>query len=255
LEEDMEVVQNFVEAGAKARQRSGIKRRWPVKRIMVKADSEETKNSVMRLEKVLKNQLNCKEVEAYTEGEFEEEVDLICGVDSESLEERFGDLTSSIEERIRSMPLEDVRDRAGDRGFIEVSVEGKKVKVGLNDLSLGELPEGLVGAESPLGEIVIDTSVDPELESERLTRDVVRRLQEMRKEMDLEMEEKVRVTIVTEEDRSIEHLENQEDYIKREVRVRDLEIGRPDEVEERDYKREWKIDGQVYELSMGQIEG
>ncbi|KXA92957.1 hypothetical protein AKJ64_01795, partial [candidate division MSBL1 archaeon SCGC-AAA259E17] len=255
LEEDMEVVQNFVEAGAKARQRSGIKRRWPVKRIMVKADSEETKNSVMRLEKVLKNQLNCKEVEAYTEGEFEEEVDLICGVDSESLEERFGDLTSSIEERIRSMPLEDVRDRAEDRGFIEVSVEGEKVKVGLNDLSLGELPEGLIGAESPLGEIVIDTSVDPELESERLTRDVVRRLQEMRKEMDLEMEERVRVTIVTEEDRSMEHLENQEDYIKREVRVRDLEIGRPDEVEERDYKREWKIDGQVYELSMGQIEG
>ncbi|KXA90628.1 isoleucyl-tRNA synthetase [candidate division MSBL1 archaeon SCGC-AAA259A05] len=253
LEEDMEVIQNFVEAGAKARQRSGLKRRWPVKRIMIKAYLEKTKNSVKRLEGILRNQLNCKEVEAFTEEEFSNEVELVCQVDSESLQEQFGNLVPSIEKKIKNMPLDDVRERVKDRGFVEITAEGEKVKVGQNNLSLDELPEELVGAESGLGEVIVDTSVNRELKSERLTRDVVRRLQEMRKEMDLEMEERVKATIRTEEDENIEYLKNQEEYIKREVRVRDLEIGKPGEVKNRSYKKEWTIDGQLYELSMGRM--
>lgn len=124
----------------------------------------------------------------------------------------------------------------------------------MNDISLGELPEKYTKAESPYGEIVIDTSVTPEIETERITRDVVRRLQKMRKEMDLKMEEKVNVSIGAKDEKSIEYLKNQEDYIKKEVRVKTLEIGEPGEVRNRRYKKKWDINNKKFELSIERIE-
>ncbi|KXB06217.1 hypothetical protein AKJ53_00970, partial [candidate division MSBL1 archaeon SCGC-AAA382F02] len=254
LENDMEIVQKMVEAGAKARQRANIKGRWPVRKVIIKADDEETKNSIERLEKIILNQLNCKEIEALTEEEFSEKIETVCQVDMESLKDQFGDLASPIKKVIQNIDSEQIRTQVESQGFIGITVEGEKIKVGLNDISLGELPEKFTKAESPYGEIVIDTSVTPEIETERITRDVVRRLQKMRKEMDLKMEEKVNVSIGVKDEKSIEYLKNREEYIKKEVRVKTLEIGEPGEVRNRRYKKKWDINNQEFELSIERIE-
>lgn len=254
LEADMKKIQKLVEVGAKARQKANIKGRWPVQRVIIKADSEETKKSVGRLEKILVNQLNCKELEAMTEEEFSESIDLVCKVNTDSLEDQFGDLAPSIERVIKNMDSEQIRQQVESQGFVGVTVEGQKIKVGWNDLSLDEIPEELVGAESVYGEVIIDTTVTPELESERLTRDVVRRLQKMRKDMNLEMEEEVNVSIGVDDNQNIKYLRNQEDYIEKEVRIKQLEIGRPEEVRKRRYEKEWNIMDQKFELSMSRTE-
>lgn len=253
LEENMEIIQGFVEAGAKARQRAGLKRRWPVKEVIISADSTETREASKRLEGILKSQLNCKKLKHKTEEEFSEEVELVCQVNMDSLEDQFGDLAPSIKCVIQNMDLEQIRNQVEAQGFLGITVEGEKIKVGLNDLTLDVLPEKLVSAESPQGEVIIDTTVTPELKSERLTRDVVRRLQEMRKDMDLEMEEKVDVSIEIRDKESKRHLRKQDDYIKKEVRVRNLEIGSPGEVTDQRYRKEWNIMGQNFELSMSRI--
>lgn len=254
LEEDMKTVREFVEAGAKARQKAGLKRRWPVKRVIIKADSEEVKESVEKLEKILLKQLNCKDLEPMTEDEFSESVELVCDVDLESLKDRFGDLASAIKQVIQNMDNEQIRKQTEEQGFLGLTVRGQTVKVGLNELSLDELPEELVSAETSRGQVIIDTSTTRELESERLTRDVVRRLQQMRKDMELEMEERVDVSIGVETEESKELLKSQEDYIEKEVRVRRLEIGNPRELKEQRYSKEWTINDQDFELSISRIE-
>ncbi len=254
LEEDMEVIRKFVEAGSKARQKEELKRRWPVERVIIKADEEEIKESAQRLEKILLNQLNCKEVEVMTEEEFSKKINLVCEVDMDSLEDQFGDLAPEIKNIIENMNLEQIRKQVESQGFLGLTVKGEKIKVGLNNLSLDELPGELVSAESPYGDVVIDTTVTEELESERLARDVVRRLQEMRKEMDLEMEEEVDVSIGVESEESKKFLRNQEDYIKKEVRIRNIEIGGITEVSKRGYEKEWSINDQTFELSLERIE-
>lgn len=254
LKEDMEIIQKFVEAGAKARQRAELKRRWPVKRVIIRGRDEETKNSAKRLERILLNQLNCKRVDLLTEENFSDKIELTCQVDMESLRDQHGDLAPSIKRIIQNMDLEQIRKQVESQGFLGITVEGEKIKVGLNDLSLDELPEELVSAESPYGSVIIDKSAEPELESERLTRDVVRRLQEMRKELDLEMEERVDVSVGIEDEKSKKYLRKQEDYIKREVRIRRLEIGGLGEVRKLEYEREWTINGREFELSINRIE-
>lgn len=253
LERDMGVVRKLVEAGAKARQRAELKKRWPVRKIIISADSEETIDSAERLEEILLDQLNTKEVEILTEKEFSDKIDLTCQVDLESLKKQFGNLAPSIKKIIQNMNLEQIRKQVESQGFVGLTVEGEKVKVGLNDLSLDELPEKFVSAKSEYGEVIIDTSVTPELKAERLTRDVVRRLQNMRKEMELEMEERVDVSISIKDEKSVNLLKKQKDYIKREVRVRNLEIGAPEEVREQRYKKEWNINSKNFVLSVGRI--
>ncbi len=153
LEEDMKVVRSFVESGAKARQRAGLKKRWPVKKVMIKVEEEELKDSAGRLERILLNQLNCKEIEPLTEEEFSEKIDLVCEVDTDSLEEEFGDLAPAIEEVIKNMDLDQIRRQVEDRGFLGITVKGEKIKIGLNNISLDELPENLVSAGSSYGDV------------------------------------------------------------------------------------------------------
>lgn len=250
LEEDMEIVRNLVETGAKARQRADLKRRWPVKRVIIKAENSETRKSVERLEKILYNQLNCKDVTVLTEEEFSSEINLECKVDMEALRNQFGDLATSINNVLQNMDNDQIKRQAEQQGFVGLTAQGEKVKVGLNNLTLDALPDNFTSAESPYGEVIIDKSVNTELESERLTRDVVRRLQEMRKDMDLEMEEEVDVSIGTEDKKDEELLKRQKDYIKKEVRVRNLNIG---EKGKGDYTKEWEITDKSFDLSISRL--
>lgn len=148
------------------------------------------------------------------------------------------------------MEYEQVKEQAEKQGFVGLTVQGEKVKVGLNNLTLDALPENMISSDSPHGEVIIDTSVNKDLESERLTRDVVRRLQEMRKDMDLDMEERVRVSIGVEKEGDIELLEMEEDYIKREVRIKELKIEKLQDTTEKGFSKEWNINDNKFKLSI-----
>lgn len=250
LEEDMKKVRDLVETGAKARQRAGIKGRWPVKKVIISTENENTKNSVQRLNKILIEQLNCKKLEVFTEEEFKEEIEFICEVDTDALEERFDDLAYKIEKVIKNMKTDQVKKQAENQGFVGLTVEGQKIKVGLNELTLDKLPDHLTKAESEYGNVIIDGSTNEDLEAERLTRDIVRRLQEMRKDMELEMEEKVDITISVDSEKFQNYLEKENDYIKEEVRVNNLEIGSIQNTKEKRYKKKWDIMDEHFELSI-----
>ncbi|MFA5077799.1 MAG: class I tRNA ligase family protein, partial [Candidatus Micrarchaeia archaeon] len=74
LEKRMALVSQIISCALEARQRTGIKLRWPVREILVKAPSNEVKSTVEELSEVLKRMLNAKEaiaVEKEPEGEYE----------------------------------------------------------------------------------------------------------------------------------------------------------------------------------------
>lgn len=91
-------------------------------------------------------------------------------------------------------------------------------------------------AEFSGGLVYIDPTLTKEMEMEGYAKEIIRRVQEMRKEMDLGMEERIEVGFVADED-IIEVLKGMGEYIMREVRARDLKIG-----EANGYVKSWKID-------------
>ncbi len=111
---------------------------------------------------------------------------------------------------------------------------------------LGE--EDFVSAEIEAGRIAIDPKITTELRAEGIARELVRRLQTMRKEMDLAMEERVDAVVGVGDQSDLSLLGTQQDYISNEVRIRNLRLVSAHEVLEEGYSKDWDIDDKKFRL-------
>jgi len=71
----------------------------------------------------------------------------------------------------------------------------------------------------------VDTNLTPELEAEGYAREVIRRLQEMRKELDLVIDESICASVRIEDKRVLNLIETMKSLITEEVRVEVLDLG------------------------------
>jgi isoleucyl-tRNA synthetase len=110
------------------------------------------------------------------------------------------------------------------------------------------ISESFALMQTEFGKIAIDTKITPELQAECLARELVRRLQTMRKEMDLGMEERVDADVGVKTDENLRLLATQQKYISREVRVKNLRILRAKEIAGEGYIKDWSIDGDSFKL-------
>lgn len=115
--------------------------------------------------------------------------------------------------------------------------------------------DGFSVIETEAGKIAIDVKITPELRAEGIARELVRRLQTMRKEMDLEMEERVDVVIGVGDETDLRLLGSQQDYIAREVRIRNLRIYSAGEAREGGYSKDWSFDDKRFKLIVKRLAG
>lgn len=88
-----------------------------------------------------------------------------------------------------------------------------------------------------LGKIIFDLSESDELKAERLAREIVRRVQSMRKELNLEVEDFIFVNVQSKNKNIEKYIKMEEVYIKRETRAREININK----ENYKFKKAWKI--------------
>ena len=102
---------------------------------------------------------------------------------------------------------------------MDVEIEGKTFHLTREHLTVEEkLPEFLVAEEFEGGRVFVDRTLTRELLAEGLAREFVRRIQEMRKRLDLDVNDRIVVTIETSEENR-ELLEENIDYVKKETRA------------------------------------
>jgi isoleucyl-tRNA synthetase len=102
-------------------------------------------------------------------------------------------------------------------------------------------------SESYGGTVYVDTELDEDIESEGYAREVVRRVQEMRKDMDLEMDAEIRLDVLVFDERVGELVARLEDLVEEETRARDL-----GEVED-GYRKEWDVEGTTVALEIEEL--
>ncbi|NJE03886.1 isoleucine--tRNA ligase [Thermococcus sp. MV11] len=224
LEREMEYVRRIVEAGSSARQRARIKLRYPVRRIVVETEDETVAKAVERLNRILRDQLNAKEVVV---GKVERE--LVIKPNFAKVGPEFkGDarlVIAWINEHGRELY---------ERGEMDVELEGKTFHLTREHLSVEEkLPDFLVAEDFEGGRVFVDKTLTRELLAEGLAREFVRRIQEMRKRLDLDVNDRIVVTIET-TDENRELLSENLDYVKKETRAVEVRFG-----EAKGYVVEW----------------
>ncbi|VVB64273.1 Isoleucine--tRNA ligase [uncultured archaeon] len=71
----------------------------------------------------------------------------------------------------------------------------------------------------------MDVTLTPELKAEGYAREIIRRIQDMRKEMDLRVEDQIRAVVNVDSSKILDLVLGQKDYIANEVRASELEMG------------------------------
>ena len=224
LEREMEYVRRIVEAGSSARQRAKIKLRYPVRRIIIETGEKTVAKAVERFNHLLKDQLNAKEV---TVGRIEREL---------VIKPNFAKVGPEFKGDARKVAawINEHGRELYEAGEMDVEIEGKTFHLTREHLSVEEkLPDFLVGEEFEGGRVFIDKTLTRELLAEGLAREFVRRIQEMRKRLDLDVNDRIRVTIET-TDENRELLSENLDYIMKETRATEVVFG-----EAKGYIVEW----------------
>ncbi|WP_455392339.1 isoleucine--tRNA ligase [[Eubacterium] cellulosolvens] len=223
LENQMKIVREIVEAVFSARQTANLKLRWPCKRIIINAEYAEISAAVNTLEEILRNQTNTKEIEVLPPGEVWGEAEIDIQPQFKVLGPVFKEKSKAIVEALKTQDGQTIKTALAEGNF-EIDIEGEKHEVTPEMVKITQkLPENIVGATFSGGLVYLDTELTPELRAEGFARELVRRIQEMRKEMDLKVEDSID-TVAKVSTELEELLKNWHEYISTETRSIKLEI-------------------------------
>ncbi len=242
LEEHMKIIQEIVEATANARQKANINLRWPVKRIVIKAEDERVVSAVNSIRDILLQQTNAKKVEIIEPGETWEEMSWDVKPNLHAIGPVFRQWASKIGILLRSRPPKALKE-AIEKGEYVIGIEGQKVVITPEMVEfIPVLPRGIVEASFSKGSVYLDTEMTEEIRAEGFSREIIRRIQQMRKDLDLSVEEYIETRMVMSEELSeliMPHVE----HIAEETRTYVLEFvdeeGFGDE-----YVVRWEIGGE-----------
>jgi len=247
LERLMEVARDLVEAINSIRMEAGIKIRKPLKRAIMVPKDPIVKDTIETLSEIIKSQTNVKELtiekmdnltkmKVYKVEPILKEIGPTFKKDSSHILKAISELGSEIAKEIMS------------KGFYEIEINGKKVKIERRHVKIvAKYPEWLKVKEVVWGLIGLDVRVSRREELEGLARDIIRRVQFMRKEMGLDVNDYIDLWILTEDKDILEAVNTLKDYIKYETRARQLFLKMP---EEKVFTKSWRIEDKEVTLAI-----
>jgi len=237
LERSMNTIRDLVDVVAKVRQKENLKLRWPVRSVTIQGAPADAADAIRQLLHIFRDMANVKEVQILAEDSPYAEMELALSPDPQAIGKAYKAWWSKIATILEMRPASEVQRELQEHGEYKMGIEGQIIKILPNMVRVEHrLPEGIVRAETPYGELFIDLRITPELRAEGMAREVVRRVQQMRKDIDLDVEDYIRAIIRVPEG-LVAPLEPWRSYIAREVRSRTLTIGTGDVDEE--YIVEW----------------
>ena len=226
LEDDIEVLRAVEEAGSNARQQAERKLRWPVSEVVVDVPDEDAAEAVTRRSELIADRLNSRTVTVIGPGEGGwGELRYSAEADMSVLGPEFGDDAGRImnalnEARVDGPDLGELEVAVAESTGLDVSLTGEMVEF------VTETPEGVSGTEFEVGDtagvVYVDTELTEEIESEGYAREVIRRVQEMRKDLDLDLEARILVELEIDDERVDELVRAHEDLITQEVRADEI---------------------------------
>ncbi len=246
LEHLMEHVDKILEAGGYARSRAGIKIRIPVKRVVILSDDPDVKEAVDVYRDVLRSQLNVKEVVVEPLGNRGRYTVKKVSAKMNMLGPKYKGLAKRVAEEVESLPPEKVEVLL-ENGSITLDVDGAEAVVTVDDVEVSEeYMDRYVAREFEGGVLLLDKEVSEEELAMGLARDLVRRIQFMRKELDLPIDAYIDVVISAPDKQAVEMVKQHLQYIANETRAKKLEMDVDLEPPKDYYVKEWDVMGESY---------
>ena len=245
LEQGMDIVRELVEKIANARQNAQLNLRWPLKRIIVKADADDVLERLGSMKETLLSQINAKEMQTISMGEDWEELILTVDPNPNAIGMVYRQWSSKIAVLLKSRPAKSIKEGI-DKGEYSIGIEGQMVAITPNMVSFATaLPPEIVALDYSHGIVYLDFEMTNVLEAEGFSREIVRRIQQMRKDMKLDVEEFIDVDIHC-SDKLQDYLNQWKSHVSNETRAREIKFV---DTPKGDYIVEWGVEDE--EISIG----
>jgi isoleucyl-tRNA synthetase len=253
IEGDMEIVKDLIEASYSARQSARIKIRQPLLKLRIVSDEEKTRQAIFRLKDIVLEQTNVKEIDVITAKEEEDMKGVVVTANQSVLGPIFRGKTGKIAELIAALDSRSLLKSLKEGRPIVLELDGQKIELKREYISLQEkLPENFKGVQSHYGMIYIDTTKSRELIAEGLIRDIIRRIQEMRRRADLKVDAYIKVGISAPTEDSKGLLFDRSKDIAIEVRAKEVKITKGEKIM-LTQREEWDIEGERFEIGIEKI--
>lgn len=246
LESQMDVVRDIIEASARARDTARYKLRWPVSEIIVVSDNEKVLQAANDLQSVIREQANTKKV--LTEHEFPD-LKIIAKPNMKTLGPKLRQDVPKVANVLENLDAAYIKNLIEEEGLLKIDLEDKTVEISPEDIIYeSELPEDVVSAEFEGGSVFVNTQITPEIFSEAMARELIRRIQDMRKDMDLEVEANIKVQVQCSA-KFRKEVEANMEFIAHEVRGQQISFGPVSG----DYTKNWEIEGEKLTVSISKV--
>ena len=246
LEENMNYIRDILEAAAHARDVARFKLRWPVQNITIVTEDMKVKDAIESLEEIFLEQANTKQIT------IEEQLDnaiIIAKPNMAILGPKLrGDL-GRVKQYFERDDVDgsEIQQDLEANGTYTIHFDDKDITLETDEILFEkEVPENLVSCEFNQGSVYVNTELTDEIYSEAMARELIRRIQDMRKDMDLNVEANIDVKLKC-SDKFQKAVEPHIDYISNEVRAQTLEFG---DVEFDGYMKDWKIEDEELKISI-----
>jgi len=246
LEGAMSLVKEIVEIVTRERQSRGVKLRWPLRRLTIKANTNETLDMLKTLEGVLASQANLKGVEFVNPDEDWKDLILNVIPNPMAIGKVYRQWSSKIAILLKSRPACQIKESI-EKGEYSLGIEGQMIKIEPNMVSFTtSLPPDVTSVKFSEGEVYVDFEMTPEIEAEGYARDLIRRIQQMRKDMDLDVEEFINAKVKASA-KLIEFFKVWKEHIMKETRAKDMNF-----TEEPGGERvvSWEVEGEDIEVGV-----
>ncbi|MDO4189990.1 MAG: DUF5915 domain-containing protein, partial [Lachnospiraceae bacterium] len=239
LEKNMDAVLKTVVMGRAARNTANIKNRQPIGKMFVKADF--TLSDFFK--EIIAEELNVKTVEftddirEFTSYSFKPQL--------KTVGPKYGKLIGGIKASLESLDGNEAMDILNAGNNLELTVNGEAVSLAKEDLLIEMAQkEGYVSENDNVMTVVLDTNLTPELIEEGFVREIISKIQTMRKEAGFEVMDRIKV-YAKDSDKISEILTNNKAEFMSEVLADDVVIGSL-----AGFEKSWNINGEEVTLAV-----
>ena len=221
LEEKMHKAQVISSLTLSLRKKESIKVRQPLQRVMIPVLDTKDKAQIEAIADLVKSEVNVKEVELIDDasGILVKEIKPNFKV----LGPRFGKEMGKIAGKIKSFQQEDIA-LLEKNGEINININGTDTILSLEDVEItsSDIEGWLVANQSGIT-VALDVTISPELKQEGISRELVNRIQNIRKDSGLEVTDRITITMQSHPEMDAA-VEKNAQYIKDETLANDLTI-------------------------------
>ena len=196
LEARMEMAQTITSMTLALRRKVNIKVRQPLQQIMIPAVSEEQKQHIEAVKELIKTEVNVKDL-VFVEGQGVLVKKVKCNF--RTMGKKFGKLMKGIAAAVAELTQEQIAE-LDTVGKLPMTVAGENVIIEKEDVEIisEDIPGWLVANEGNLT-VALEVELTDELRREGMARELINRIQNIRKETGLEITDHINVVIATNE--------------------------------------------------------